>query len=281
MSITYAAAALALARRGALAQQLNAIESLASVDMICIDKTGTLTEPRLRVARVAPRRRASTRSGSRDALGRFAASAATATRRWPRSPAPCRRRRSGRRDGAVLVAAALERPAARRHALRPRRARAVPARPARGRGRAQAQAAGRRVVAFGTTTGAFPGRADRRSAAARAARARRAGRGAAAGRARDGRASSRRGRRAEGALGRRIRRRSARSPPTPAIPVASDAARRPRAAGGRRELARVAPRRATVIGRISPEGKRRVVEALRDRAATSRWSATASTTCPR
>src|SRR5262249_30229765 len=31
------------------AQQLNAIESLASVDVVCIDKTGTLTEPRLRV----------------------------------------------------------------------------------------------------------------------------------------------------------------------------------------------------------------------------------------
>ena len=39
--------------------------------------------------------------------------------------------------------------------------------------------------------------------------------------------------------------------------------RRPRAAGERRELRELAVR-ATVIGRISPEGKRRVVEALRD-----------------
>lgn len=49
MSVTFAAAALQLSRRGALAQQLNAIESLASVDLICLDKTGTLTEPGLRV----------------------------------------------------------------------------------------------------------------------------------------------------------------------------------------------------------------------------------------
>jgi cation-transporting ATPase E len=48
-SLTYAVAALRMARRGALAQQLNAVESLASVDIICLDKTGTLTEPRLRV----------------------------------------------------------------------------------------------------------------------------------------------------------------------------------------------------------------------------------------
>ena len=43
-SLTYAVAALRMARRGALAQQLNAIESLASVDVVCIDKTGTLTD---------------------------------------------------------------------------------------------------------------------------------------------------------------------------------------------------------------------------------------------
>ena len=49
MSVTFAAAALQLSRRGALAQQLNAIESLASVDLICLDKTGTLTQPGLRV----------------------------------------------------------------------------------------------------------------------------------------------------------------------------------------------------------------------------------------
>ena len=54
MSLTYAFAALRMTRRGALAQQLNAIESLASVDVICLDKTGTLTEPALRVVETVP-----------------------------------------------------------------------------------------------------------------------------------------------------------------------------------------------------------------------------------
>lgn len=47
-SLTYAAAALRLARAGALAQQLSAIEALAAAEVICIDKTGTLTAPTLR-----------------------------------------------------------------------------------------------------------------------------------------------------------------------------------------------------------------------------------------
>jgi hypothetical protein len=42
--LTAAVAALRMARRGALAQQLNAIESLASTQVVCLDKTGTLTE---------------------------------------------------------------------------------------------------------------------------------------------------------------------------------------------------------------------------------------------
>jgi cation-transporting P-type ATPase E len=54
VSLTYAAAAVRMSRRGVLAQQLNAIESLASVDTICVDKTGTLTEGTLRVVEVVP-----------------------------------------------------------------------------------------------------------------------------------------------------------------------------------------------------------------------------------
>jgi magnesium-transporting ATPase (P-type) len=49
ISLTAAVSAFKVAQRGVLAQQLNAIESLASVDIVCTDKTGTLTEPKLRV----------------------------------------------------------------------------------------------------------------------------------------------------------------------------------------------------------------------------------------
>jgi cation-transporting ATPase E len=49
MSLTIAVAAVRLARLGLLAQRLNAVESLASVDVVCLDKTGTLTDNRLRV----------------------------------------------------------------------------------------------------------------------------------------------------------------------------------------------------------------------------------------
>jgi P-type E1-E2 ATPase len=52
VSLTYAVAAMRMARRGVLAQQLNAIESLASVDTLCVDKTGTLTESASRVIEV-------------------------------------------------------------------------------------------------------------------------------------------------------------------------------------------------------------------------------------
>jgi cation-transporting P-type ATPase E len=54
VSLTYAVASLRMARHGALAQQLNAIESLAAVDVICTDKTGTLTEAVLRIVDVIP-----------------------------------------------------------------------------------------------------------------------------------------------------------------------------------------------------------------------------------
>jgi P-type E1-E2 ATPase len=67
LSLTFAAAALQLARRGALAQQLNATESLAAVDVLCLDKTGTLTHPGLRVVAIEPEAIA-------EPLGRFAAS---------------------------------------------------------------------------------------------------------------------------------------------------------------------------------------------------------------
>src|SRR5204862_6474118 len=52
--LTYAVAGMRMARRGARAQQLNAIESLASVDAICLDKTGTLTDASIRVESLVP-----------------------------------------------------------------------------------------------------------------------------------------------------------------------------------------------------------------------------------
>ena len=89
VSLTFAVAALRMARRGALVQQLNAIESLAAVDVVCLDKTGTLTESALRVVGlVGP-------DSLHTELGRYAASAsvrnatleAIATA-YPAEPAP-------------------------------------------------------------------------------------------------------------------------------------------------------------------------------------------------
>jgi magnesium-transporting ATPase (P-type) len=54
ISLTAAVSAFRVAQRGVLAQQLNAVESLASVDVVCTDKTGTLTEPTLRVVELLP-----------------------------------------------------------------------------------------------------------------------------------------------------------------------------------------------------------------------------------
>jgi cation-transporting P-type ATPase E len=75
-SLTFAVAAVRLARLGTLAQRLNAVESLASVDVVCLDKTGTLTDNRLRVIAVE-----AAAGGEQEALladlGMFAASSAT------------------------------------------------------------------------------------------------------------------------------------------------------------------------------------------------------------
>lgn len=74
MSVTAAVSAFKMAQRGVLAQQLNAIESLASVDIVCTDKTGTLTEPTLRVVGVVPSGREDEISVARE-LTAYAASA--------------------------------------------------------------------------------------------------------------------------------------------------------------------------------------------------------------
>ena len=74
MSVTFAVAAMRLARRDTLLQQISAAESLAAVDTICIDKTGTLTAGELRLAGVEFAEGIDPEEGAA-ALGRFAASA--------------------------------------------------------------------------------------------------------------------------------------------------------------------------------------------------------------
>jgi cation-transporting P-type ATPase E len=49
IAVAYALGAVRILRFGALVQQSNAIESLSHVDVLCLDKTGTLTANRLRV----------------------------------------------------------------------------------------------------------------------------------------------------------------------------------------------------------------------------------------
>lgn len=155
VSITYAAAALRMARAGALAQQLNAIESLASVDTLCLDKTGTLTEPGLRLVELVPAQGVGEEE-LRYELGRFAASAevrdatldavAAAARAVAEAvdeqiPFASRRRWSGLRIGATrLVLGAPE---------------LFPLGELEAHARLREEE-GRRVVAFGTAAGAFP-----------------------------------------------------------------------------------------------------------------------------
>jgi magnesium-transporting ATPase (P-type) len=74
MSVTFAVAAKRLARRGTLVQQMSATESLASVDTICVDKTGTLTAGKLQLTGVEYADGIDPKTGAA-ALGRFAASA--------------------------------------------------------------------------------------------------------------------------------------------------------------------------------------------------------------
>ena len=73
MSVTFAIAAVSLARRGLLVQQMSATESLASVDTVCLDKTGTLTDGTLSIAAVIPAAGSTEEAEAKLAL--FAASA--------------------------------------------------------------------------------------------------------------------------------------------------------------------------------------------------------------
>jgi cation-transporting ATPase E len=54
--VAYALGAVRIADKGALVQQANAVESLCHVDVLCLDKTGTLTTNRMHLQRIEPLR---------------------------------------------------------------------------------------------------------------------------------------------------------------------------------------------------------------------------------
>jgi len=74
MSVTFAVAAVRLARNDTLVQQMSATESLAAVDTICVDKTGTLTDGELRLLGIVVAEGVD-HGEAQAALGSFAASA--------------------------------------------------------------------------------------------------------------------------------------------------------------------------------------------------------------
>ncbi|WP_229076567.1 HAD-IC family P-type ATPase [Actinoplanes sp. DH11] len=54
IALAYTAGAVRIARYGALVQQVNAVESVSNVDVVCTDKTGTLTTGQLTLDEVVP-----------------------------------------------------------------------------------------------------------------------------------------------------------------------------------------------------------------------------------
>jgi magnesium-transporting ATPase (P-type) len=257
-SLTYAVAALRMARRGALVQQLNAIESLAAVDVVCLDKTGTLTEGSLRVVGLVPAHGLEEELSA--ALARFAASspsrnttleAIAAARAAPAEAAEGHVPFASRRgwSAVVLAGTAYVLGAPEHFPLGPLAARAE-----------EESHRGRRVLAFGTAA-ALPSGPDPVEPPAGLAplglvviaeQLRR-----------DARATVDFFR----AQGVELKVISGDAPDTVAA-IAADAGIDTGAAlDGRRlpddaeELRRLAVE-ASVVGRISPEGKKRVVEAL-------------------
>ncbi len=54
IAVAYAVGSVTIANQGALVQQSNAVESLNNVDVLCMDKTGTLTANRMVLNEIAP-----------------------------------------------------------------------------------------------------------------------------------------------------------------------------------------------------------------------------------
>jgi cation-transporting ATPase E len=94
MSVTLAVAARRLAAMDTLVQQISATEALAGLDVVCLDKTGTLTDGTLELIAVVPAEPGGEAAVER-ILGRFAASAGernstleTVAEAYPAEPSP-------------------------------------------------------------------------------------------------------------------------------------------------------------------------------------------------
>jgi cation-transporting P-type ATPase E len=162
MSVTFAAAAVRLARNDTLVQQMSATESLAAVDTICVDKTGTLTDGELRLLGIEVADGADP-GQAQAALGSFAASAGdrnrtleTIAEAFPGKPGrvggevpfSSRWKWSGLRLGSASYVLGAPDVLAEAGALE------LP--PGLARKLEQETAAGRRVVAFGEASEALP-----------------------------------------------------------------------------------------------------------------------------
>ncbi len=166
MSVTFAVAAVRLAGRDTLVQQMSATESLAAVDTICVDKTGTLTDGELRLLGVEVAEGADAEQ-VKGALGSFAASAGdrnrtleTVAEAFPARPGQVsgevpfssQWKWSGLRLGGASYVLGAPDVLAEAGALE------LP--PGLARKLAEETAAGRRVVAFGSSAEALPDDAE-------------------------------------------------------------------------------------------------------------------------
>lgn len=162
MSVTFAVAAVRLAGRDTLVQQMSATESLAAVDTICVDKTGTLTDGELRLVGIEVAETAELEE-AQAALGRFAASSGernrtleTVAEAFPATPArvggevpfSSKWKWSGLRLGRSSYVLGAPDILAESGALQ------LP--PALARKLEEETAAGRRVVAFGSSSDPLP-----------------------------------------------------------------------------------------------------------------------------
>ncbi len=71
-TISFTLGAVRMSSRGAVVQRLHAVETMASIDVVCTDKTGTLTTNRLRLDRIHLQTEAVSETEIRDRLRLFA-----------------------------------------------------------------------------------------------------------------------------------------------------------------------------------------------------------------